>query len=112
MGLSRTEVKLIGHRKEWAEIFSRESKLIIKEVGIKSLKLYHCGSTAIPNIVAKPIIDIVGEISNLEELDGLKERLEMIGYEFKGEYGIKGRRYSVLYNSAKTIGYCHLHVFN
>ncbi|MBT4790134.1 MAG: GrpB family protein [Halobacteriovoraceae bacterium] len=68
-------------------------------------------STAIKGIVAKPIIDIVGTVSDLQELDLLKSKLARIGYDYKGEYGIKGRRYSVLYNSEQTKAFCHLHIF-
>ncbi|MCF8060712.1 MAG: GrpB family protein [Bacteriovoracaceae bacterium] len=112
LGLIRdNKVRLVGHNPKWADVFDFESSRISKALDIKSLKLHHCGSTAIPNIVAKPIIDIVGEVVDLEELDKKKELFEKIGYEYKGEYGIKGRRYSVLYNSEKSMGFCHLHIF-
>ena len=54
--------------------------------------------TSIPGICAKPIIDIVGSVDRIEDLDAKAGQLERIGYEYKGEYGIPGRRYSVLYN--------------
>lgn len=112
LGLHRdNKVRLFPHNPRWSEIFRREANLIISSLNIPSLKLHHCGSTAIPKIVAKPIIDIVGEVTDLKELDEKKERLENLGYEYKGEYGIKGRRYSVLYNPEKTMGFCHLHIF-
>ena len=94
-----------------AIVFEVESKRIIDALDIETLKLHHCGSTAIPNIVAKPILYIVGEVSSLEELDEKKAVFVELGYEYKGEYGIPGRRYSVLYNEDKTLGYCHLHIF-
>lgn len=75
------------------------------------MRLYHCGSTSIAGIAAKPIIDIVGSAPSLTELDSKKNLLEEIGYENKGEYGITGRRYSVLYDSQKQTGYVHLHLF-
>ncbi|HPI40145.1 MAG TPA: GrpB family protein, partial [Pseudobdellovibrionaceae bacterium] len=59
----------------------------------------------------KPVIDIVGSVSSLEDLDKQKINLELIGYEYKGEFGIKGRRYCVLYNPEKTIAFVHLHIF-
>ncbi len=112
LGLQRNnKVRLVDHSDKWSDVFKFESKRIIDSLKIESLKLHHCGSTAIPGIVAKPILDIVGEVESLEELDNKKHLLVNIGYENKGEYGIKGRRYSVLYNSDKTLGYCHLHIF-
>lgn len=112
IGLLRdNKVRLLEHLPSWKKLFQNEADLISNKLCIDSLELHHCGSTSIPSIVAKPIIDIVGAVDSLEELDTKKELLEDIGYEYKGEYGIKGRRYSVLYNTDKTKGYCHLHIF-
>lgn len=112
LGLLRdNKVRLVEHNKNWGKVFDFESKRIIDALNIESLKLHHCGSTGIPNIVAKPILDIVGEVLSLEELDEKKAVFFALGYEYKGEYGISGRRYSVLYNEDKSIGYCHLHIF-
>lgn len=112
LGLERDgKVRLVKHNKRWKRVFSDEAYLILHSLNIESLKLYHCGSTSINDIVAKPIIDIVGSVDDLGLLDKNKDKLEKIGYEYKGEYGIKGRRYCTLYNSSKTKGYCHLHIF-
>lgn len=112
LGLKRdNQVRLLNHNPRWKRVFSDEAYLILHKLNIESLKLYHCGSTSIPGIVAKPIIDIVGTVSSLDELDKAQEKLEDLGYEYKGEYGIKGRRYSVLYDEKKEMGFCHLHIF-
>jgi GrpB-like predicted nucleotidyltransferase (UPF0157 family) len=58
-----------------------------------SLELHHIGSTAIPGIVAKPVIDMLGIVPTLEGLDARTHRLTMLGYEALGEFGIPGRRY-------------------
>lgn len=55
--------------------------------------LHHIGSTAVPGIPAKPIVDILLEVSDLAELDRRASRMESLGYEAKGEFGIPGRRY-------------------
>jgi GrpB-like predicted nucleotidyltransferase (UPF0157 family) len=44
-------------------------------------------------LAAKPIIDILMEVSSLEALDALNGSMQAIGYEPKGEFGISGRRY-------------------
>jgi GrpB-like predicted nucleotidyltransferase (UPF0157 family) len=112
LGLERNNlIVLAPHHPKWKRVFSDEAYLILHSLNLESLKLYHCGSTSIPGICAKPIIDIVGSVKNLELFDQSKEKLEALGYEYKGEYGIKGRRYSVLYNPEKTHSFCHLHIF-
>lgn len=112
LGLKRdNKVRLAEHNPRWKRVFSDEAYLILHSLNIDSLKLYHCGSTSIPGIVAKPIIDIVGSVSSLDELDMVQKKLENLGYEYKGEYGIDNRRYCVLYDEKKEFGYCHLHIF-
>ena len=112
LGLKRdNEVRFKEHNPRWKRIFSDEAYLILHTLNIDSLKLYHCGSTAIPGIVAKPIIDIVGTVAFLDEIDDAQKKLENLGYKYKGEYGIKGRRYSTLYDEKEEFGFCHLHIF-
>ena len=63
--------------------------------------LHHIGSTAIPNIFAKPIIDILLEVDDLAELDDRSSAMKELGYEAMGEYGISGRRYFSKDNAAR-----------
>lgn len=55
--------------------------------------MHHIGSTAIPGIRAKPIIDMLAAVSDVAGLDELSPRLLALGYEAMGEFGIPGRRY-------------------
>jgi len=57
------------------------------------MRVHHVGSTAIPGIAAKPVIDILAVVTDLDALDQRAERLVTIGYEALGEFGIPRRRY-------------------
>lgn len=57
------------------------------------LAIHHIGSTAIPGICAKPIIGILAVVRDVTLLDGSVEKMESLGYEAMGEFGIRGRRY-------------------
>lgn len=111
LGLKRGEVHLAAFNTKWKRSFSDEAILIFNVLKDESLRLYHIGSTSVPGLDAKPIIDILGSVESIQNLDFKKNLLESIGYEYKGEYGIKGRRYCVLYNPEKTMAYVHLHIF-
>ena len=70
---------------------------------------YHVGSTAIPGIKAKPIIDILALVRDIERIDEFNERLQEIGYTPRGEAGIKGRRF--FRKHTKPVGF-HLHFYD
>ena len=84
---------LAPHSAAWAAAFEREAAAIGDALSELPIELHHIGSTAIPGIVAKPVIDMLGVVPALEALDARTERLVALGYEALGEYGIPGRRY-------------------
>jgi GrpB-like predicted nucleotidyltransferase (UPF0157 family) len=93
LGLDRKSVELVAHRKEWKTLFEREEKLLRSALGDYARAIEHIGSTAIPKLVAKPIIDILIGVDDLSEVEKYLPELSQIGYEYRGEAGIAGRRY-------------------
>lgn len=55
--------------------------------------VHHIGSTSIPGIMAKPIIDMLPVVLDLRSLDRTISKVESLGYECLGEFGLPGRRY-------------------
>jgi GrpB-like predicted nucleotidyltransferase (UPF0157 family) len=86
-------IVLVPHSSAWAAEFEREASAIVRALSLLSIELHHIGSTAIPGIVAKPVIDMIGIVDSVEELDDSAARLVELGYEAMGEFGIPGRRY-------------------
>lgn len=87
------EIILVPHDPSWASAFEREANAIRAALPGITIELHHIGSTAIPGIVAKPVIDILGVVESVEALDTHGHQLRPLGYEGLGEYGIAGRRY-------------------
>jgi GrpB-like predicted nucleotidyltransferase (UPF0157 family) len=86
-------VFLVPHDPGWAKAFAHESSSIAEALGDVLVALHHIGSTAIPGIHAKPIIDLLAAVRDLSRLEERASRLEALGYEALGEFGIAGRRY-------------------
>ena len=86
-------VYLEPHDPRWAEEFTSESSLVASAIGNPVVAIHHIGSTAIPGIRAKPVIDMLAIVSDVSLLDERSPQLEALGYEVMGEFGISGRRY-------------------
>lgn len=87
------EVTVVPHSPRWKKAYREEAKHISAALGDVVDSMQHIGSTAIPGIYAKPIIDMLVEVTSLEKLDARSPSLEALGYEGLGENGIPGRRY-------------------
>ena len=77
----------------WARQYIIEARLLRLVLGDDLVAIYHIGSTAIPGIYAKPIIDIMPLVRDICAIDGYNPVMQALGYSPKGEYGITGRRY-------------------
>jgi GrpB-like predicted nucleotidyltransferase (UPF0157 family) len=65
----------------------------VKEaLGDALLAIHHIGSTSIPGIHAKPIIDMLAVARDLSQIDQRAQNMREIRYEVMGEFGIAGRR--------------------
>jgi GrpB-like predicted nucleotidyltransferase (UPF0157 family) len=93
IGLERGLVKLHPFTAEWRRHFEAEKALLQGAVGSYILDIQHVGSTSIPGMVAKPIVDIAIAVSDFEEARVCIQPIEGLGYEYKGENGIPRRHY-------------------
>lgn len=108
LGLKRGTIRLVAHTTEWSKSFEEEKQKLKSILAGSILKVEHIGSTAIPAIIAKPIIDIA--ITTVHFEDGFKcvAALEDYGYLYKGENGIEGRHY---FSTDDDVVKFHLHMF-
>lgn len=87
------KVEVVPHDPRWRDAFEAEAGRVAEALGENVVAVHHIGSTAIPAIYAKPVIDMLVEVRDVGEVDGRSASMESIGYEVMGEYGIAGRRY-------------------
>jgi GrpB-like predicted nucleotidyltransferase (UPF0157 family) len=104
------EIVVVPHDPIWATEFEREASRIREALGISVADVHHIGSTSVPNIYAKPIIDILVETTDLNAIDANTLNMTAGGYEAMGEFGLPGRRY-FRRDNAQGIRTHHVHVF-
>ena len=96
---------------EWPSRFEAEAIAVREGLGGVLTALHHIGSTSVPGLRAKPVIDMLGEVEDLGSMDALQHGMEAAGYEWWGEYGIAGRRLCVKPDPGSLLARVHLHVF-
>lgn len=104
------KVEVVPHDPLWRDAFEEEAKQVATALGENVLAIHHVGSTSIPGIYAKPIIDMLVEVRDITGVDGHSSAMESLGYEVMGEYGINGRRYFRKDNQG-GIRTHHIHAF-
>ena len=86
-------IYMVPHDPNWRQEFESEAKRITDALGDNVVTVHHIGSTAIPNIYAKPVVDILLVVHDHADLDAKQAAIEALGYEAFGEFGIPTRRY-------------------
>lgn len=82
-----------AYNSEWPQRYEEERARIMPILRDNCIAIYHIGSTSVPKLAAKPVIDIMIVVKNLKGVDAVSAEFSAIGYEWLGEYGIAGRRY-------------------
>jgi GrpB-like predicted nucleotidyltransferase (UPF0157 family) len=106
-GADRRKVTLVPHSPAWAARAAEESGRLAAAIGETLIRVEHIGSTAIPGIAAKPIIDLMPIVQSLAALDARRPEVEALGYVWRGEFGIPGRRYCIREENGQRLFHVH-----
>lgn len=87
------QVIVTPYQSSWPEAFQQAKEQLETIFGDRLLEVHHIGSTAVPGLSAKPILDILPVVDSLDGIEAFDAAMEQIGYEAKGEFGMPGRRY-------------------
>jgi GrpB-like predicted nucleotidyltransferase (UPF0157 family) len=94
---------------DWSREFEREKEKLLKILNGKIISIEHIGSTSVKGLGAKPILDIMVGVNNLEEVDEFIEPLKRIGYEFVRHKDFPERRF--FRRGQWRAGTHHLHIY-
>ncbi len=82
---------VVSYDPEWPRAFEALRRVLVKALAEIAVGVEHVGSTAVPNLGAKPIIDIDAVIPSREALSIAVHRLAGLGYRHQGDLGVSGR---------------------
>lgn len=82
LGLKRGTVQLSEYQPEWRDAFGQEELNLATVLGNLSLGVEHIGSTAIPGMKAKPILDLMVAVPSLDRWEQYEKPLETLSYQF------------------------------
>ena len=108
LGLQRGIVKLVPHNTEWARLFVEEKARLNAALGDKALDIQHMGSTSVPGLVAKPILDIAVAVADLPTVTECVPLLEALGYTYFGDRYEKGDYFFAKGSEQSRTHYIHM----
>jgi GrpB-like predicted nucleotidyltransferase (UPF0157 family) len=95
LGCERHLVRLVPYQPAWAELFRQEAERLSAALGDRVVRVEHVGSTAVPGLDAKPILDIVVAVRDLTDAAAFENALSPLGYLHQAENDRPGRLYFV-----------------
>jgi GrpB-like predicted nucleotidyltransferase (UPF0157 family) len=103
------KTEILPWTEEWVQQYNHEEEILKQVLKEELLRIYHIGSTSIATIgFAKPIIDILIVVKDIERMELYNEEMLLLGYEPRGENGISGRRYFPKGKEKRTH---HVHIY-
>jgi GrpB-like predicted nucleotidyltransferase (UPF0157 family) len=107
-GLSYGTVAVVATSAEWADAGSRLAAALRDALPEDAVAVEHVGSTSIPGLLAKPILDLAVALAPTADRAGVVAALEGVGFEFRGDAGNAGGLVFVL-ESQPGHRVAHLH---
>jgi GrpB-like predicted nucleotidyltransferase (UPF0157 family) len=107
------EVRLEPHDARWAGQFASERDRLLKLLPGHFTAIEHIGSTAVPRLAAKPIIDLIAGVGSIGEADALLDSLCSNGYVTSGDFNatLSDRRWLMRHAAGRRTHHLHLVVF-
>ena len=112
LGLRRGDVELVPYSSAWAASFEAERSRLQQALGADALDIQHIGSTAVPGLVAKPILDLGVAVADEAIVSACIPRLCALGYAYRGYRGASQGYFFDLGLEQQLTHYLHMLVIN
>ena len=107
----RRTMDVVEYDENWTRLFEIEKELLANAFGDNVIRIEHFGSTSVPGLAAKPIIDILVFVRDIEQVEQYNDLMQNHGYKAKGEHGMVGRRYFNKYRDDGVNKTHHVHIY-
>ena len=107
LGLAKGVVRLAEYTDAWPRLFQRERDRILEACGEFIHTIEHVGSTSVPGLIAKPVLDIMPALKSPSAGEAIVGPMLALGYEYRGEFGLPGRFLFVLRHEGENVVHCH-----
>ena len=108
LGTQGERIEIVEYNPEWPLAFEREAAAILKACHPWVIEVHHVGSTAVPGLAAKPVLDIMPVAAGPAEAFEAVSRMTALGYRCLGEYGIPGRLYFEKTVDGREVAHAHM----
>ncbi len=86
------KVRLTDFSENWVQMFQHEVEFLKTIFGDVIIRFEHFGSTSVPGLKAKPVIDMMCIVNDINMVDLYNDKMYSLGYDVAGDWGISGRR--------------------
>lgn len=86
------KVRLRDFSEDWIRLYHEEANFLKIILNEEIVQFEHFGSTSVPGMKAKPVIDMMCIVKNISKIDLFNEKMRSLGYDVAGEWGVPGRR--------------------
>jgi GrpB-like predicted nucleotidyltransferase (UPF0157 family) len=100
-------IEIMPYDPAWPTRFVAQAASLREALGPVALRIDHVGSTSVPGLAAKPVIDVQISVADFEPLDAFRLPLERLGYVYRADNPDRARRY---FREAPGQRRTHLHV--
>lgn len=85
------KIEVVDYNPNWQQEFEAIKVVLLKQLADETVEIEHIGSTAVPGLKAKPVLDIDITIEDKNQLQTVISKLATLGYKHRGDLGITGR---------------------
>ncbi len=111
VGLARGHVAVAQHDRRWSEAFVAVAGSVADALGAHARAIEHIGSTAVPGLAAKPVVDVAVAVSDDFDLSSCIAALTPAGFAFRGDQADEGGWLFVLGPPTRRLAHVHVVAF-